>query len=142
MVNRQNVSRVIVLNATLLREAGELVNTALDVLLEAVSGAASSRTILTSGQRLRCAVDQDAVILTIIVAVAASAVEALDGDVAQEWEDVGALPGAAVVDLVEGHGVVDLGLAAAGFGVVEETHGDEDHRGQLPMREADVEILI
>src|SRR5687767_5419203 len=113
MVNRQNVSRVIVLNTTLLREASELVNTGLDVLLEAVSGAASSRTILTSGERLGSAVDQDAVVLAIIVAVAASAVEALDGDVAQEGKDVGALPGAAVVNLVKRHGVVDLGLAAA-----------------------------
>ena len=142
MVNRQNGSRIIVLNTALLREASELVNAGLDVFFEAVSGAASAGTILTGWQRLRCAVDQDAVVLAIVVAVAATAIEALDGNVAQERKDVGALPGAAVVDLVEGHGVVDLGLAAAGLGVVKETHGDQGHRGQFPVCEADVEILL
>lgn len=89
---------------------------------------------------LRAIVHQDPVVGPGVEAKAVAR-QFFHGDVGEEGEDGAGFPRAAVVDLVQGHGAVDV--VGAGVGrVVEEAEGHDDRGRQLAVREGDVEVLV
>jgi len=143
LINRKSICRILVIHITSLREIAKLFTALRNEVHKVCTGARLAWSIDTANKGLGGRVNEDTIeftdLVVIFVAVAVAA-HLLDGNVCQELQEVGALPGAAVVDGVSGHGGVDV-ICTGESAVVEESEGNEDSGWEFAVGEGDLEVL-